>query len=163
MNHKVSQIKLSPEVVQQKIMSWCAYQERSHNEVRHKLVEFGMNAEEIESILANLIADNFLNEERFALALASGKFRIKHWGKIKIKAELKKHKVSEYCINKALNSIDKEEYTRVIEKVIEKKAKMIKGNDAQKKFYLVLNYLISRGFESDLVRENLGTLHEKKL
>lgn len=161
MNYKVSQIKLSPELVQQKIMSWCAYQERSQHETRNKLDGYGLSSEDTEAIIANLISENFLNEERFATAFASGKFRIKHWGKNKIKVELKKHRVSEHCINKALKSIDMDEYLSVIEKVIEKKIKLIKTDNEQKKFYSVLNYLISRGFESDLVRENLGKLRDE--
>lgn len=163
MEHKVSQIKLSPEVAQQKIMSWCAYQERSQHETRQKLYEYGLFSEDVEAIIANMITENFLNEERFALALASGKFRIKHWGRIKIKIELKKHKVSDYCINKALKSIDPDEYEAVIKKVIEKKGGQVKSSDTKKKYYSILNYLVSRGFESDLVRENLSKLHDENL
>ncbi|WP_317896816.1 regulatory protein RecX [Aurantibacillus circumpalustris] len=161
MNYKVSQIKLSAEVAQQKIMTWCAYQERSQHETRNKLFEYGLSSEETEAIISNLISENFLSEERFAVAFASGKFRIKHWGKNKIKIELKKHRVSEYCLNKALKLIDMVEYQIVIGKVIEKRRKLFKGSDKTKEFYNVLNYLISRGFESDLVRENLGKLRNE--
>lgn len=161
MNYKVSQIKVSAEVVQQKIMSWCAYQERSQHETRQKLYEYGLEEEEVEAILANLISENFLNEERFAKAFVSGKLRIKHWGRIKIKAELKKHRISEACTSIGLKSIDLEEYTRILQKVIEKKTKSIPSTKSQKKFYIVLKYLISRGFESDLVRENLGILRDE--
>jgi regulatory protein len=162
MEHKVSKIKLSPEIAQQKIMSWCAYQERSQHETRQKLYEYGLHSEEVEAIISNMIAENFLNEERFSIAFASGKFRIKNWGRIKIKAELKKHKVSDYCINKAMKSIDTEEYEAVIRKVIEKKLRITKSSNPQKLYYSLLNYLMSRGFESDLVRENLSKLHEEK-
>ena len=162
MDHKVSQIKLSTETALQKIMSWCAYQERSQHDTRQKLIEYGLSSEDIEAIIANLIAENYVNEERFAVAFASGKFRIKHWGKNKIKMELKRHRVSEYSVNKALKSIDQDEYISVIKKVIEKKAKQVKSSNSQKIVYSVLNYLVSRGFESDLVKENLGKLHNEK-
>lgn len=155
MEYKVSEIKLPPEVARQKIKNWCAYQERSQYEAWKKLGAYGLKSEEVEEIIADLIQENFLNEERFALALAGGKFRIKHWGKNKIKAELKKHKVSDYSINKALKSIEAGEYDKMIASVIEKKSKLIKVQDAQKKFYSLLNYLVSRGFESDLVKEHL--------
>ncbi len=161
MDYKVSKIKLSPELAQQKMKNWCAYQERSQYETRRKLTEFGLTTEETEAIIANLIGENFLNEERFAIALAGGKFRIKHWGKIKIKMELKKHKISEYCINKALTTIDAQEYEVVIKKEIEKKMRLLKFTDTKKTTYAVLNYLVSRGFESDLVRENLGKLQDE--
>mgnify|MGYP002381561777 CR=1 FL=1 len=139
-----------------KIMLWCAYQERSQHDTRTKLFDFGLNPEEVESILATLIAENYVNEERFALAFASGKFRIKHWGRIKIKLELKKHKVSDYCLRKALASIPDEEYTATIRNILEKKSKSAKKGDPRKTYYALLNYCVSRGFEPDLVREVLN-------
>jgi len=161
MDYKVSKIKLSPEAALQKMRNWCAYQERSHYETRQKLSGYGLSSEEMEVIISNLIEENFLSEERFAIALASGKFRIKHWGKNKIKAELKTHRVSEYCINKALKTIDHQEYETVLKKVIEKKIRQLKSKDPKKARYLVFNYLVSRGFESDLVSENLGNLRDE--
>lgn len=161
MDYKVNKIKLSPELAHHKIKNWCAYQERSQHETRQKLYEYGLFSEDVEAIIAKLIEENFLNEERFALALAGGKFRIKLWGKNKIKAELKKHKVSDYCINKALKSIDAEAYEATLLKVIEKKIKLLKTNNRQKNFYTTLNYLVSRGFESDLGIEALNKLLEK--
>ncbi len=155
MDYKVSEIKLSPEIAGQKIRNWCAYQERSHHETRQKLYGFGLYSEEVEGIITDLIQENFLNEERFALAFAGGKFRIKQWGKNKIRMELRKHKVSEPNINKALKAINEEDYRNTIFKLIEKKMKSQGKAQDQKRFYTTLNYLISRGFEADLVKEQL--------
>ncbi|MDO8999001.1 MAG: regulatory protein RecX [Bacteroidota bacterium] len=156
--HKVKKLLLSPEIAEQKIKSWCAYQERSQNETRYKLKEYGLFDADVEQIISKLISENYLNEERFAIALAGGKFRIKHWGKIKIKIELRKHKISDYLINKALTAISDEDYLNVINLVSEKKIKQVKLNDKQKLFYSTLNYLVSRGFERDLVIEELNKL-----
>lgn len=155
MEYKVSEIKLSPEVAGQKIRNWCAYQERSHHETRQKLFGYGLTSEEAEGIIADLIQENFLNEQRFAIAFAGGKFRIKHWGRVKIKIDLKRHKVSDANINKALNSIQEDDYRAMIIKIIEKKMETQSGLQFQKRYYTALNYLISRGFESDLVKEQL--------
>ena len=73
----------------QKIEHYCAYQERCHEEVEQKLRSMKMDSEEIDQIIAHVINDNFLNEERFACSFARGKHRIKHWGKIRITNELK--------------------------------------------------------------------------
>ena len=140
MDYKVNKIKLSAELAHHKIKMWCAYQERSQHETRQKLYEYGLFSEDVEGIIADLIGENFLNEERFSIAYASGKFRIKHWGRIKIKNELRKHRISEYCLNKALKSIDVEEYDKIIKKVIEKKIRISKPSTQQKLFYSVLNY-----------------------
>jgi regulatory protein len=160
--NKIKKTQLSPELALQKIKGWCAYQERSQQETRYKLFEYGLNSETVEHIIATLIEENYLNEERFAMALASGKFRIKRWGRIKIRLELKKHKVPEYLINKALNSISPEEYTSAVKRLVEKKLAAIKTGERRKNFYTVLNYALSRGFEGDLVTEQLTQLVEKK-
>lgn len=139
---------LSPE---EKARRYCAYQERSQQEVRDKLYEWGCYPDQVESILSTLIGEDFLNEERFAKTYCRGKFRIKHWGKVKIKAALKMKRVSEPCINKGLKEIDPEEYIQVIKKLVEEKNKKVLEKDPFKRKYKVASYLISRGFEADLV------------
>ncbi|MEO6304165.1 MAG: regulatory protein RecX [Bacteroidia bacterium] len=156
--HKVKKLLLTPEMAEHKIKQWCAYQERSQNETRRKLWEYRLSEKTIEHIISNLIAENFLNDERFALALAGGKFRIKHWGKIKIKMELRKHKISEYSIIKALKSIDGDDYINILTLVLEKKIRQTKAKDKQKLYYSTLNYAVSKGFESDLAKEELNKL-----
>lgn len=156
--HKVKKLLLTPEMAKLKIEQWCAYQERSQNETRRKLYEYGLHEQDVEQIISGLISENFLNEERFALALAGGKFRIKHWGKIKIKIELRKHKISDYSITKALNTINDDDYLKTITLVLEKKLRQTKSKDKQKLFYGTLNYAVSRGFERDLVTEQLNKL-----
>ncbi|MBI2721317.1 MAG: RecX family transcriptional regulator [Bacteroidetes bacterium] len=158
MNNKKPEKIITPLLALEKMRSWCAYQERSQNDVRQKLFEYKLESEQVESIIINLIEEKFLNEERFAMAFAGGKFRIKHWGRIKIKIALKQHRVSDYCIKKALKSIDGEAYEQVLIKVIEKKLRLTKMSDKHKKYYTVLNYVLSRGFESDLVIEQLKVL-----
>ena len=109
-----------------------------------------------------MISENYLNEERFALAFAGGKFRIKHWGRIKIKLALKKHGVSEKCIQKGLNSIEQKDYIKVLRAQLDKKIKLTKGNDRRKTFYSVLKHLVAKGFESDLVIEELNVILDLK-
>jgi regulatory protein len=153
-------IKLTPTQARKKLEWYCAYQERCHSEVKEKLYNYGLFPNEVDQIVAYLITENFLNEERFAEAYASGKFSMKHWGKIKIKQGLKQRHISDYCIKKALNSIDGDEYFEVLKKVAEKKSKTLKETkglsksqkEYQKKMKLI-SYLMSRGFENDLVSE----------
>lgn len=160
--YKLNKIKLLPKTALLKMQNWCAYQERSQNEARQKLYGSGLTNEEIEEVITQLISENFINEERFAIALTGGKFRIKNWGRNKIKQELKKHRISEYVINKALQSIDEEEYLKVINKVLIKKTRLTKQKDSQKQTYLVCNYAISRGFEADLVKEEYKKIIDQK-
>ncbi|HJP64269.1 MAG TPA: regulatory protein RecX [Mucilaginibacter sp.] len=134
-----------------KAENYCAYQERSQQEVRDKLYEWGLYPTQVENIITRLIESNFLNEARFAVAYATGKFRQKGWGKIKIKQGLKLKKVSEPLIKKALSSIDGDDYLRMLTRVIEKKAALIKEKEPYKRRYKLQQYAMSRGFEGDLI------------
>ena len=95
---------LTKEQALQKIKHYCAYQERCHNEVKEKLYNLGVWKKEHDEIIATLIEENYLNEERFAIAFAGGRFRIKKWGRVKIKYELKQKQVSDYCIKKSIET-----------------------------------------------------------
>lgn len=134
-----------------KAANWCAYQERSQQEVRDKLYEWQMKTAEVEEIISSLIAENFLNEERFAFAYVSGKFKLKKWGKIKIKQGLKLKRVPEQMIKKALNSIADDDYLETIQQLLEKKQRTEKESHPVKRQFKLLTYLHSKGFEKDLV------------
>jgi regulatory protein len=148
-------IQYSPEVALVKGRAFCVYQERSQQEVRDKLYEWGQRSKDVEGIIAELITSGFLNEERFAITYAGGKFRIKKWGRVKIKMGLKAKRVSDYCIRTALKAIDEADYRRTLQEIIAQKTESIKERNAYKKRYKVMQYAISRGFESDLVSDIL--------
>lgn len=135
----------------EKARRFCAYQERAQQEVRDKLYEWGSHHDEVENIIISLINENYLNEERFACAYARGKFRIKQWGKVKIRIALKQKRVSEPCIRKALREIDEDEYIETLKKCISDKASKTLEKNLVKRNYKVAAYMISRGFEPDLV------------
>ena len=143
----------------QKIKQYCAYQERCHSEVRDKLYSFGLRQSEVEEMITLLIVENYLNEERFAIHFAGGKFRMKQWGKHKIKQALKLRQVSDYCINKALKQIDAKEYQRTFQKLNEQKLKTLKN---EKNIFIkkrkLQDFLLQKGYESDLIREALSNL-----
>ncbi|RBL93744.1 regulatory protein RecX [Chitinophaga flava] len=134
---------------------YCAYQERCHQEVKYKCLELGLRGDEVEEAIAMLIAENFLNEERFAKAFAGGKFRIKQWGRNKIKAELKQKQVSDYCIRKGLAEIDEEDYYAALLKLADKKYQSLNRETAMKQRYKTMQHLLQRGFESSLINEAL--------
>jgi regulatory protein len=156
--HKENEIKAALATNLSKIMSWCAYQERSHQEVRTKLKQLSVDEEESEGLIARLIAENYLNEERFAMAYAGGKFRIKQWGRNKIKAGLRQQRVSENNIRKALLSLEEEDYLKAVRLLAIKKLETLSTIDRRKKYQSVFSYLIQRGFESELVESTLSGL-----
>ena len=140
----------------EKVKYFCAYQERSHAEVKKKLYGFGLYKNEVETLLSQLIEENYLNEERFAMAFSGGKFRIKQWGKTKIKYELKQRQVSDYNIKKALSEIGEEDYLKTLQKLAAEKLATLKSekNIFTKKSKLQ-NYLVGKGYEFNLIGEIL--------
>ena len=138
----------------QKIKHYCAYQERSHAETREKLYSFGLYKHEVETLLTRLIEENYLNEERYAIAFAGGKFRMKQWGRVKIKYELQQNRVSAYCIKKAMAAIDEEDYQKTLQKLAAAKLATLKSekNIFVKKTKL-RNYLMQKGYEPAMIME----------
>ena len=143
----------------QKAKQYCAYQERCHSEVKEKFYSFGMHTNEVDELLSELITGNYLNEERFAIQFAGGKFRIKQWGRIKIKYALKQKQVSEYSIKKALKAIEENEYNKTLAKLFDQKLKTLK---AEKNIFIkkrkLQDHLLQKGFETDLIRKLIAAL-----
>ncbi|RZL17078.1 MAG: RecX family transcriptional regulator [Pedobacter sp.] len=139
------------------IFSFCNYQERSHQEVRNKLYDLGYHKAEVESVLSDLIEVGLLNEERFARSFARGKFRMLHWGRIKIIQHLKQHRVSDYCIKKGLSEIDDMEYIKTLCSLGIKKAKELKSvSNPKVKESKIYNFLSQKGFESRLIVQEMS-------
>lgn len=144
-----------PKIGLQKAEKYCAYQERSQQEVRQKLYDLGLYPRDVEQIISELIGSNFLNEERFANTYALGKFRIKGWGKIKIKQALKLKRVPEGMIKKALLQIDLDDYLARLKEILEKKAAVLKEKEPYKRNYQLKQYAFGKGYEGNLVAEIL--------
>jgi regulatory protein len=152
--------QLSKEQALQKLRHYCSYQERCHAEVKEKLYSFGLYKQVVEECISQLIEENYLNEERFAVAFAGGKFRVKHWGRKKIQQELKQKRVSEYCIRKALQEIDQEQYIKTLDKLASKKWSSIKGQGITRfvKNQKTTVWLLQRGYEPELIRRAIEKL-----
>lgn len=139
-----------------KMAKYCAYQERCQFEVRNKLFNQQLSEEEIENIICELIDQNYLDEERFSRTYVRGKFGIKGWGKVKITQHLKQKRVSEYCIRKGLEEINQDDYYSKLNTIAERKSKELSGEDEFTMKQKVARYLISRGYESEMVWEELS-------
>ncbi len=146
------QQRLTKEQAWQKIKHYCAYQERSHFEVKQKLYGFGLYKSEVEELLSKTIEEDYLNEERFAEQFAGGKFRIKNWGKVKIVHELRQKGVSSYNINRALKALPDEDYRNTLQKLADAKWKQLKGEHYLSRQAKTTTYLLGKGYELPLVQ-----------
>lgn len=142
-----------------KAKEYCAYQERCHSEVKDKLYSFSLSTPDVDKIISQLIEEDYLNEERFAKAFARGKFRMKQWGKVKIRYEMKQKYITEYCIKKGMKEIDEDEYVQTLQKLMEEKLRSLKS---EKNVFIrrrkLTDYLMQKGFEGDLIFSTLKEL-----
>src|ERR1700759_3403372 len=136
--------QLTPEQALQKLKHYCGYQERCHSEVRSKLYDLGVWKKDHDAIIASLIEEDYLNEERFAVAFAGGKFRMKQWGRIRIKYELGKKEVSNYSIKKALSLIDENAYLTTLKELAAGKYLSLKGEQYLVRKKKTMDYLIQK-------------------
>lgn len=150
---------LTPQQAKQKIEHYCAYQERSHQEVRDKLYGLGLHRNDVEEIITNLITDGFLNEERFAKAFAGGKFRIKKWGRIKISHALESKGVSKNCVRIGLKEIDEVDYIATLRELLKEKSCR---EQTDSNIYVhrdrLSRYAIQKGYEPELVWKEIREL-----
>ncbi len=144
------------EEIQQKMADFCVYQDRCYTDVEKKFRDFDLIPEAKDHILLFLLENNFLNEERFALNFARGKFNQKQWGKNRIQRELKLRKIQPRLIQQALDQLDFEDYYTTLQSLYVKKKREIKESNPYKKRQKIYQHLLYKGFESELISEVLN-------
>ena len=144
-----------------RIKKYCALQDRCQWDALQKLNEWGLQPTTKDHILELLITDKFIDEERFSASFCRGKFRIKNWGRCKITNELKRKQISMICIKIGLKEIDNNEYNQVLEKLFRQKNITLKDTNLFIRKRKIANFLIQRGFESNLVWDKIRELSDK--
>jgi regulatory protein len=153
---------LTREQALQKLKQYCAYQERCHSEVRQKLWDLGVSRNDHDEIISNLIEEDYLNEERFAVLFAGGKFRMKNWGRKKIEFALKGKGVSSYSIQKGLKEVDAVNYIEQLGLLAAKKYESLRSEQYLVRKKKTMDYLLQKGYEPDLINRVLNNLKAKE-
>ena len=156
-----SKKQLTKEQASKKIKHFCAYQERCHSEVKEVLYSYGLRKTETEELMAELIETNYLNEERFALQYAGGKFRMKQWGRKKIQYELQQKRVGPLIIKIALKQIDDEDYQNTLQKLADTKWESLAGEQYLVRQAKTNNYLLQKGYEMSLIQQVVNNIRSK--
>ena len=143
--------QLTKEQALQKLRHYCRYQERCHSEVREKMWSLGIRKTDHDELIASLIEDDYLNEERFAIQFASGKYRLKQWGRVKIKYELNQKRVSDYNIRKALSQIEEADYLKRLRTIAEKRYNELKNEQWLARRKKTIDYLLLKGYEHSII------------
>lgn len=147
--------EITPAEALLKMEQYCGFQERCASEVRTKLYAFGINGASATTILEHLEAEGFLDEERFVRTFARSKFRQNHWGRVRIRMELKKRRISERLIGIGLSEIDETEYAQKIIQLYQQKLRALPDENPDNRIKAI-HFLLQKGYESEVVRENIG-------
>ena len=141
------------EEIKQKLVNYCVYQDRCHSEVEQKMRDFLLIPEAKDEIFLYLIKENYLNEERFTRSYIRGKFYIKHWGRNKIRINLKQKGITEKLISKSMDEIDEQDYLESVNKIYQDYYFKQKGPKDYQKKSKTIKHLMSKGYEYDLIME----------
>lgn len=158
MNHQKK--NMSYERALAKAMRYCSFQERCQLDLTNRFIAWNVKKEDYDTIIDVLIADDFLNENRYVEAFVRGKFKIKKWGINKIKMGLMAKQVYDETqfMRVFKEEIEMEEYLRTITELIEKKSHLIVEEGEIKKRDKLYRYMLGKGYESDLVVKGLNAL-----
>lgn len=146
------------EEIKQKLVNYCVYQDRCHAEVEQKMRDFLLIPEAKDEIFLYLMKENYLNEERFTRSYIRGKFYIKHWGRNKIRMNLKMKGVTEKLISSSMDEIDASDYEKTIIRLFENYYVTKKGLKEYQKKSKTISHLLSKGYEYDVVLEIINNI-----
>jgi len=146
------------QLILEKIQSYCLYQDRCLQEVKNKLLSLKVNVNSAENIIKSLKENDYLNEDRYVKLFIQGKLRIKKWGKIKLKNELRIRSIDKNIIEKYINGISETDYLSYFNDFSRTKIERLKGTQDQKKRSFI-NYFTYRGWENTLIYEKLKDIN----
>ena len=137
--------------VLQKMAHFCAFQERAFTDVLQKLKKFSLPSEEQQYIVNGLRSEGFLDEKRYVSAFVNDKFRLNKWGPVKIAHALNAKHISAEAIDEGLRQIDREILEETLLELARKKVEALQHHASLEKKQKLVNYLLQRGFEPDMV------------
>jgi regulatory protein len=148
--------RLTKEQALQKLRFYCRYQQRCQSELKEKLFVLGINKKDHDELLEELLKENCVSDEKFAVAFVSGRFKMKQWGRIKIQKGLKEKRVSEEIAQRALEQINKKDYMAMLNKLAKERYASLKQEQYLVRKKKTMDYLIQKGYEVDLIKDAIN-------
>ena len=149
-------------VVRAKIEMYCSRAEQCVSAVRKKLQQWHVPAQDADRIVEGLEAEGFIDESRFATAFAHDRLKFGKCGRNKIRYELYQKHIAEKHVADALLSLDEQLYADTLHSVAQAKFRALKtlAPDEQRRKLTV--FLLSRGFETELIYKEINRVIKNK-
>ena len=146
------------DILLNKAATYASRCEHCESEVREKLLIWGGTSEETDEIIAYLIEERYIDNQRYANSYAKDKFRFNHWGKYKISMMLRSKGIESETIEEALDQIDEEEYLEKLQQILRDKLRSLKYSSEYEKKGKLFKFAQSRGFESGAISKVIDSI-----
>ena len=146
------------DILLNKAATYASRYEHCESEVREKLLAWGGSNEEVNEIIAYLIKERYIDNQRYANSYTKDKFRFNHWGKYKISMMLRSKDIDSDTIEEALSQIEEEEYLEKLQQILHDKLRSLKYSSEYEKKGKLFKFAQSRGFESSAISKVIDSL-----
>lgn len=133
------------------IAAQCSKKEYCSFDVIVKLQRWELTGTDIAEVMAFLVKNHFVDDERYARAYAMDKFRFNRWGKQKIERMLRQKQIAEHIVAGALKVLPEEAYNEACISLLKQKARSLKEDDPCKRKAKLFRYALGRGFCYEVV------------
>lgn len=137
----------------QKLSALCARSEHCQQEMLDKMRQWGISDEDQAIVMARLINEKYVDDERFAHAFVYDKIRYSKWGRRKVEQALWMKRIDEHISKPILDEVDDEEYLHILKPLLKQKSKSVTGHNEYERTMKLIKFALGRGFTMDLIKQ----------
>ena len=131
----------------------CAQAEHCEQEMRDKMKRWEIDAATQDSIIARLVKERYIDNERYARAFVKDKIRYNKWGRRKVQQALWMKRISDDIQQKVFDEIEDKEYLDVLIPLLKQKRKSTRANSDYELNQKLVRFALSRGFDFGIIRQ----------
>lgn len=134
----------------------CAQAEHCQQEMRDKMRRWEVDETAQNRIVARLVKERYIDDERYARAFVKDKIRYNKWGRRKVQQALWLKHIDADIQQRVLDEIDEKEYLDVLRPLLKQKRKSIKAESDYELNQKLVRFALGRGFGFDIIRQCLN-------
>ena len=138
----------------------CAQAEHCQQEMRDKMKRWEIDETVQNRIIARLVKERYIDDERYARAFVKDKIRYNKWGRRKVQQALWQKRIDDDIQRRVLDEIDEKEYLDVLRPLLKQKRKTIKAQSDYELNHKLMRFALSRGFSFDIIRQCIDVEEE---
>ena len=131
----------------------CAQAEHCQYEMLEKMRRWELPDEAQARVMAKLIKERYVDDERYARAFVKDKIRYNKWGRRKVEQALWQKRIDEDIRKRVLDAVDDDEYLSILRPLLKQKRKTIKANSDYELSQKLMRFAVGRGFTFDIIRQ----------